>query len=82
MRRRPVVSFILLLFAAGVLLVYVLATEVVAVEPGRFGLGTAILVAGYLLLPVLALLAVGLLLIALMLFAGAAAERRRAGRDR
>jgi hypothetical protein len=82
MKRRPVVFFILLLFAAGVCLLYVLATQVLAVEPGRFSLGTAILVAGYLLFPVLALLAAGLLLIALMLLAGAAAERRRAGRDR
>jgi len=81
MRRRPVVFFILLLFAAGAL-VYVLAAQVLAVEPGRFSLGTAILIAGYLLFPVLALLAAGLLLIALMLFVGAAVERRRAGRDR
>jgi hypothetical protein len=82
MRRRPVVFFILLLFAAGVCLLYVLAAQIVAVEPGRFSLGTAILVAGYLLFPVLALLAAGLLLIALMLFAGAAIERRRAARKR
>jgi hypothetical protein len=81
MRRRPVVFFILLVFAAGACLFYVLVAQVLAVEPGRFSVGTAILVAGYLLFPVLALLAAGLLLIALMLFAGAAVERRRAGRD-
>ena len=67
--------------AAGFLL-YVLAMLVVAVEPGRFSLGTAILVAGYFLFPVLALLAAGLLLIALMLFVGALVERRRASRER
>jgi hypothetical protein len=55
------------------------------IGPGQsdtFTVGTAILVAGYLLFPVLALLAAGLLLIALMLLAGAAIERRRAARER
>lgn len=50
-------------------------------QSDTFTLGTAILVAGYLMFPVLALLAAGLLLIALMLLAGAAAERRRAARE-
>ncbi len=50
-------------------------------QPDAFTLGTAILVAGYLLFPVLALLAAALLLIALMLLAGPAAERRRAARE-
>jgi hypothetical protein len=50
-------------------------------EPETFTLGTSILVAGYVLFPVLALLALGLLILALMLLAGAAAERRRAAKE-
>ena len=60
----------------------VLAMLVVAVEPGRFRLGMAILVAGYFLFPILALLAAGLLVIALMLLAGALVERRSATKER
>lgn len=50
-------------------------------QPDTFTVGTAILVAGYLLFPVLALLAAASLLIALMLLGGAAVERRRAARE-
>ena len=50
-------------------------------QSDTFTLGTAILVAGYFLFPVFALAAAGLLLIALMLLAGAATERRRSARE-
>jgi uncharacterized membrane protein len=50
-------------------------------EPETFTLGMSILVAGYVLFPVLALLALALLILALMLLAGAAAERRRAAKE-
>ncbi len=46
-------------------------------EGNQFTVGTAILVVGYLLFPLLAVLAGGLLLISLMLVAGHAIERRR-----
>ena len=42
-----------------------------------FTVGTAILVAGYLIFPVLGLLAAGFLLIALLLFLAHLVERRR-----
>jgi hypothetical protein len=45
----------------------------------KFTIGTAIVVVGYLWFPILVLLGPALLLIALMLFVGAAIERRRAG---
>jgi len=46
------------------------------VEPGTFTVGTAVLVAAYLLFPVLLILAGGLGVIALLLLIGAAIERR------
>ena len=48
-------------------------------QPDTFTIGTAILVVGYLLFPVVALLAAALLLVALMLLVASAIERRRAG---
>jgi uncharacterized membrane protein len=71
------------LLAAGVI-VAVVVTALYAVRPtptlgpghsDTFTLSTAILVAGYFLFPVLAFVAAALLLIALMLLAGAAIER-------
>ena len=55
-----------------------------APDPGpgqrdNFTIGTAIVVVGYLWFPILVLLGPALLLLALMLFVGAAIERRRAG---
>lgn len=47
-------------------------------RPDAFELGTAILVAGYLLFPALAFVAAGMLAAALMLLAAAVIERRRA----
>jgi hypothetical protein len=67
-------------------IVAVVVTALYAVRPAptlaheqsdTFTVGTAILVAGYFVFPVLALVAAALLLIALMLLAGAAIERRR-----
>ena len=54
-------------------------TDVAAIAAlgNQFTLGMAILIVGYLLFPLLAVLAVGLLLISLMLIAGHAIERRR-----
>jgi len=46
------------------------------VEPGTFTVGTAVLVAAYLLFPVLLILAGGPGVIALLLLIGAAIERR------
>jgi hypothetical protein len=48
-------------------------------QADKFTIGTAIVVAGYLVFPVLVLLGPALLLIALMLFVASAIERRRAG---
>jgi len=48
-------------------------------QTDKFTVGTAIVVVGYLWFPILVLLGPALLLIALMLFVGAAVERRRAG---
>jgi uncharacterized membrane protein len=45
--------------------------------PNQFTIGTAVLFVGYLVFPILALLALGLFLIALMLITGDAIERRR-----
>jgi len=48
-------------------------------QPDKFTIGTAIVIVGYLLFPILVLLGPALLLIALMLLVGAAIEGRRAG---
>lgn len=78
---RSVIILTAALLASGAILLYALPSTSfdvgIAVQPSRFSLGTAILVAGYVLLPILAILAAGLLLISAMLLAGAAIERRR-----
>jgi hypothetical protein len=56
----------------------VVRPELVSPQPGTFSIGTAIVVAGYFLFPILVVIAGALLLLALMLFIGAAIERRRA----
>ena len=48
-------------------------------QPGPFTLGTAIVVAGYVAFPALLLRGLGMLLVALVLLAAHAIERRRAG---
>jgi hypothetical protein len=60
---------------------YMLRSVTITGQPDGFTVVTAILLVGYLLFPLLGLLALGLLVIALMLLAGAAVERRRAIRD-
>lgn len=56
--------------------------RVASSEPGTFTLGTAVLVAAYLAFPVLLLFAAGLGVIAVLLLAGAAIQRRAAESDR
>ena len=67
--------------AAAALLVFVGALYAVAQtangESNAFTVGTAILITGYLVFPVLILLAIGLLVIAALLLAGRAMERDR-----
>ena len=57
--------------------VYVWLPAPLAQTESSFTVGTAILVAGYLMFPVLAILAAGLLLIALLLFVAHLQEGRR-----
>ena len=59
----------------------VVRPELVSPQPGTFGIGMAIVVAGYFLFPMLILIAGGLLLLAMMLLIGASIERRRADRE-
>ena len=61
----------------GAIVIYGLQSLATNGEGNQFTVGTAILVVGYLLFPLLAVLAVGLLLISLMLTAGHAIERGR-----
>jgi hypothetical protein len=70
------VTLILLVVAAADLYAFPRSLDVSFAAPGRWDLGMAIVVAGYLMFPVLALLVAGLLLSALLVLAGAALERR------
>jgi hypothetical protein len=74
------VTLILLVIAAAVLYAFPRSLDVSLAAPGRWDLGMAVVVAGYLMFPMLALLAVGLLVIALLVLAGAAQECRLATR--
>jgi hypothetical protein len=79
------VTLILLVIAAAVLYAFPRSLDVSLAAPGRWDLGMAVVVAGYLMFPMLALLAAGLFLIAVLLLAGAGLERRlatRPSRDR
>lgn len=73
----PIAALLALL---GAVLLYVVRRTASSPATGQrdpFTLGTAIVVAGYLAFPALMLLGSGLLLIALMLLAAHAIERRR-----
>ena len=61
----------------GAVVIYSFQSPATTGDGNQFTVGTAILVVGYLLFPLLAVLAAGLLLISLMLIAGEAIERRR-----
>ena len=65
-----------IVFVVGIA-VYVWLSAPLARTGSSFTVGTAILVAGYLMFPVLAILAAGLLLIALLLFVAHLQEGRR-----
>ena len=65
-----------IVFVVGIA-VYVWLSAPLAQTESSFTVGTAILVAGYLMFPVLAILAAGLLLIALLLFVAHLQEGRR-----
>jgi hypothetical protein len=68
--------------AVGVGILYaVRPTPDLAGQPDKFTIGTAVIVVGYLLFPILAVLAPALLLISLLLLIATAMERRRASRD-
>ena len=75
--RARVAAIAALVVVLGAVVIYGLQSPAPNGEGNQFTLGTAILVVGYLLFPLLAVLAVGLLLTSLMLIAGHAIERRR-----
>ena len=75
--RTVIVLVAILILGSGAAVLYVAGTSEPAGSDGTFSTGIAILVVGYLLWPVLALLAGGLLLIALLLAIASATERRR-----
>lgn len=75
----PVAALFALLGAVLLYMVRPTASNPATGQPDPFTLSTAIVVAGYLAFPALMLLGSGLLLIALMLLAGHAIERRRTG---
>jgi hypothetical protein len=70
-----------LIVILGAFVIYMLRPVAITGQPDGFTVGTAVLVVGYLLFPLLAVLALSLLVITLMLLAGAAVERRRRVRD-
>jgi ABC-type Na+ efflux pump permease subunit len=73
---------IAVIVAVGVGLLYVgRPTPDLDGQPDNFTIGTAILVVGYFLFPILALVASGLLFIALLLLIASGFERRRANRE-
>lgn len=76
-RSRAIVVALLALVLAGGLLYTVSPASLEIAPPGEFSTGMAIVILGYLLYPVVALLAVGLLVVALMMLVGASIERRR-----
>ncbi len=76
-RSRVIVAAVLTLLLAGGVVYAVSPASFEIARPGEFGSGMAIVVLGYVLYPVLVLLAAGLLVVALMMLVGASIERRR-----
>jgi len=73
-------SILLFVTAVAIALIYLywpVASRVSGGPSGEFTVGTAILIAGYVLYPVLTFVAVALLVIALMLLVAGVMERRR-----
>lgn len=65
-----------LIVTAPVLYFFPRALDVSPAQPGRWDLAMAVVVAGYLVFPIAGLIAGGLLVVALLMLAGAAIERR------
>jgi uncharacterized membrane protein YgdD (TMEM256/DUF423 family) len=66
-----------LFIVVGAVGVYGLQSAAINGQSDRFTVGTAVVVVGYLMFPALAILSLGLLLVALMLLAAYAIERGR-----
>jgi hypothetical protein len=76
-RSRVIATAVLTLLLAGGMRYALSPASFAIARPGEFNTGMAIVILGYVLYPLLALLAVGLLVVAFMIFVGAAIERRR-----
>lgn len=76
MIRRRAARWLLVIFVVGVGFLTILSRIGRSADQDGFTLGKAIVIAGYLALPALVLLAVGLLVVALLLGGGLLVERR------